>query len=122
MIMSSSLCLTSISGMSNTTHFETPSKDTLHANLICESHLVRPSLSNSSKQTYIDHYKFYDIFESWLEEYFTPTFHMNNNTAKFDPLSGNLLESILSIFHPSFLQSPQLNFNEHMIVGLELLD
>jgi hypothetical protein len=121
-IMSGAHCLTSIPWMNNVTHSETLSQSTLHVNFIYESHQVCHSLSISFQQSYNDHCKFYDIIESWLEESYTSTFPMNNNTVKFNLLSGDLLESILPIFHPSLLHSLQLAFNEHVIAGLELLD
>jgi hypothetical protein len=60
MIMSSSHCLTSISGMNVVTHSETPSKITLHINFISEPRWVHHSLCNSMQQSYNDPCKFYD--------------------------------------------------------------
>jgi hypothetical protein len=122
MIMSSACCLTSTPGMRNTTHSETPLQSTLHANFIHEPHQVCLSLLISFQQSYNNHYKFYDRIESWLEESYTSALTMNNNMVKFNLLGGDLIELILPILHPSLLHFMQLNFNEHMIAGLELFD
>jgi hypothetical protein len=76
----------------------------------------------SFQQSYANHCKFYDGIESWLEESYMSTFPMNHNTAKFNMLGGDFLESILPIFDPSLLHFLQLTFDEHVVAGLELLD
>jgi hypothetical protein len=122
MIMSSSHCLTSISGMNVVTHSETPSNIMLHINFICEPRRVSHSLCNSMQQSYNDPYKFYDGIESWLEGSYMSTCIMNHNAAKFNLLGGHLCELILFILHLSLLHSLQLTFTEHVTTGLELLD
>jgi hypothetical protein len=37
-------------------------------------------------------------------------------------LGGDWFDSIIPIFDPSLLHFLQLNFDEHVVVGLELLD
>jgi len=92
MIMSSTHCLTSSPGMNNVTHSETHSQSTLHSSFIYESLQVRHSPSHSFQQPYNDHFKFYEIIESWLEKFYMSAFHMNNNTGKFDMMGGDFLE------------------------------
>jgi hypothetical protein len=122
MIMTSAHRRNSTPGRSDSTNFKTLLQSTLHVNLIYGSRQVCHSLSNSPQQLYNNHCKFYDRIESWLEEYYTSTFLMNNNVVKFNFLSGYFLESILPIFRPTLPHPLQLAFNQHPIVGLELLD
>jgi hypothetical protein len=87
-IMSSSHCLASIPRMNVATHTETLSQGIFHANSIYESHQVCHSFLISFQQLYANHCKFYDGIESWLEESYMSTFHMNHNTTKFNMLGG----------------------------------
>jgi len=50
------------------------------------------------------------------------TFPMNHNVAKFNMLGGDLLDLVLSIFDSSLLHFLQLNYDEHVVTGLDLLD
>jgi hypothetical protein len=122
MFMSSSHCLISIRGMNDAIHFEILSQGMLQTNFTYESHHMYHSLSSSLQQSHDDHCRFYDRIESWLEESYMPTCTLNHNITKFNLLGGDLVESILPIFHPLPIHSLRLTFNEHMVVGLELLD
>jgi len=122
MIVSSARCLTSTPGKRNTTHSETLLQSTLHENFIHEPHRVCLLLLISFQQSYRDHFKIFDLIESWLEESYTSACTVNHDVTKFNLLGGDLLESILSISHPSLLHSLELTFNEHVVAGLELLD
>jgi len=94
----------------------------MHENLICESHQVCHSLYISFQHCYSDDCKLYDMVEYWLEETYMSTFHTNNNTIKFYLLSGDCLESILPIFHPTLHHPLQWAFNQYAITGLDFFD
>jgi len=120
-VMLGAHCLTPTPGMNNSNHYKTHSQDTLHVDFTYDYHQVYHSLSISFQQSYSDDCKFFDGIKFWLEESYISSCIISHNTIKLNFLSEDLW-AILPIFHPSLLHSLQLAFNEHAVVGFELLD
>jgi len=120
--MSDSHYLALTSRMNDIGYIENIPQGTWHANFIHGSHRVCHSFFNSLQQFYGGHCKFYDGIETWLEGSFMSRFPVNNNTVDRHMVDKGLPESIILIFGLLLLQSLLLTFDEHVFVGLELLE